>query len=187
MNQVESLFVATVEELKARLRANSPYSLLKASANIRLLLIDGSPLLHQANKRLALKLSFKVAVNEPAPDSMGMKGGIVVLNDAVDPTIPPFDQYSQDLKLDPFLAVRVAWINGHAYTIKDVILLVANVMGGVHAREPKGQTQEALMGLDAMWGFGQNSQTLHQLGVIGRLVVAGLEPLCAALKAEEAR
>jgi hypothetical protein len=59
-SNAEALFLNTLQDLAARAAAADEYMILGASALIRKLLIDGSPLVDQVNRNYRLRLVFEI-------------------------------------------------------------------------------------------------------------------------------
>lgn len=106
----EALFIRTITDLANASTSNDWYLLLKSSAHLRLLLLDG--LLHQANERHKLKVEFRVAdPGDPPPIDF----------DKLWHNIAPHDlpeQQLTDVSLDQFLKLRVFESRSDSVTVK---------------------------------------------------------------------
>src|SRR5688500_17536343 len=60
MDWAEKLFVRSYDELEDGLKARDDYERLKIAASLRRLLLDASPLVHQANKNHKLRIRFRI-------------------------------------------------------------------------------------------------------------------------------
>ena len=72
-------------------------------------------------------------------------------------------------------------VDEHAYTVKDIILHVANIQGGVHAGDAKDEKEQALKKTAEVLSVGGLSAGLRMLSIIGRIVRIGLEPIRLAI------
>ena len=54
------LFLQTLRDLRERVESGTQYDMVRATALLRQLLLDDSPLVHQVNKVFQLKLRFEV-------------------------------------------------------------------------------------------------------------------------------
>jgi len=71
--------------------------------------------------------------------------------------------------------------NGKEYSIKDIILYEANVMGGVHAGSPESEKDEILKKLEGLF-VGGYRPSLRQLKAIARVVLKALKPLRESIR-----
>ncbi len=70
MNSREELFLRTLEDFAQRIASEDAYEVLGASALIRKLLIDSSPLVDQVNQKYRLKIEFEVMPQRSLPPSV---------------------------------------------------------------------------------------------------------------------
>lgn len=141
--EAEALFLETLAELERYAAAGDDYSMLRASALLRQLLIDQHPLVHLVNRKHKLPLRFTVrgrlyreVVLADNPDFYSALGGIH--------TSGPFPHQAEQLSLDKFLATQVVKVGKQLLSIGDLISISANVLGGVHKGEPKESKERAL-------------------------------------------
>jgi hypothetical protein len=165
----EALFIRTMGDLATAATSNDWYVLLKSSADLRLLLLDG--LLHKANEQHRLKVEFRVAGSgDPPPIDF----------DKLWHNIAPLDLPEELLKnvnLDQFLKLRVFESKNGTITVKDVILAAANADGAVHLGNPERVERELILMLDKeAMRFGQVASR-DILRTICKVVVASLMPL----------
>ena len=181
MNQQELLFLKTLDDLRNRIRSNDPYEILGASAIIRKLFLDDQPLVDQVNRQYKLKFDFNVCL--PAPNPPGLPEPVVFsIQDGLDPDTSLPGKPISHLKRDQFLKIVVLVINKKKYTIKDVILFEANIMGGVHAGSPKTEKEKVLKLLNDQLSIGGYASSLRQLQAIGRVIIKALTPLQEHIK-----
>ena len=96
--------------------------------------------------------------------------------DAIDPEVAFPHAKTLQLNLDDFLEFRVAYVDGHFITVKDVIRRCAHVEGGVHFGEARTEGEKAL---GAVQDFEVNGVTfnIRQLLPMLRVVRKALVPL----------
>jgi hypothetical protein len=85
------------------------------------------------------------------------------------------------VNLKNFLHTVVLRSNGVDYTIKDVILLEANIMGGIHAGSPRSEREREFAKIGEMFSIGGLAASLRQLTAISRVTLAALQPLRDAI------
>lgn len=176
-SQFKQLFLKTISDLENKISSKDPYEILGASALIRKLFLDDHPLVDRINREYKLKILFHVCI--PKPDPPGSPKPIVTfVRDGIDPSniIYPGMIVSK-LTRDKFFKVVVLTISGKEYTIKDVILFEANIMGGVHAGTPKSEKEKVLKALNDLLSIGGYAASLKQLQSIGRVILKALIPL----------
>jgi hypothetical protein len=83
---------------------------------------------------------------------------------------------------DQLLAYVLLRVNGQPYTLKDIVLFEAHVMGAVHAGSPNEDKQKVLLELNNRFQIGGYRSSLRQLQAIGRVIVKGLKPLRDAVQ-----
>ena len=181
MNRAESLFLSTLHDLAKRVAARDEYDILGVSALVRKLILDETPLLDQVNRHHRIKITFEVTEPSRIPEGFP-EPAFYSVQDGIDPdTAPPFMQ-RKAVTRDQLLAYVLLRTNGRTYTLKDLVLFEANVMGGVHAGSPKEDKEKVLLQLNNMFRIGGYRSSLRQLQAIGRVVLKGLAPLRAAVE-----
>jgi hypothetical protein len=165
----EALFIRTIGDLDQVSTSNDWHVLLKSSAALRLLLLDG--LLNKANERRRLKISFTVADNSVPPH---------IVFDKRWQDIAPHDtplEHLISVSLDQLLKFKVYESKDSAISVRDVIRAAANADGGVHFGSPGSLEEELVLNLDKQaFRFGQ-AASRHILKDICKVVVAGSIPL----------
>ncbi len=182
----DRLFVESLGELEARATTDaSEYSLLGASSVLRLLLLDGTPLVAEVNRARDIKVSYRVRRSpkpkpedlvfwlgglDPDDDSTGVAGSI------------------EDLGRDDFLAVPVLYLGPEVITIHDMISLAANIWGGVHHGQPRKDNwkQQLVERLNQRMKLelGDTLAQLLSMIPVSRIVLRGLQPLREAVLAD---
>ncbi|HTE49662.1 MAG TPA: hypothetical protein VK698_02230 [Kofleriaceae bacterium] len=173
------LFLETCLDLEARLNEAKPYSLIRASALLRQLLLDGTPLIHRANRQFRLKLKFSVRSLLTMPDGLPQPA-IQFLGDALDGgldmgRVPGFEIKS--ISFDQFIAHHVMQINENRYSIGDVIGFLANVWGGVHLNEPRSPADTHLVTVDSSIVFASRTPLMTIIHAIGQVTLRTIQPL----------
>jgi hypothetical protein len=175
-SQQDNLFLKTLEDLEKRINQQDPYDILGASALIRKLFLDDHPLVDQINRNRKLKLNFEVCLPTELPQGIP-KPQMFTIQDGLDPNTSRPDKKISVLNRDQFFKISVLTINGKEYTIKDVVLFEANIMGAVHAGTPKNEKENVLKALNDNLSVGGYSTSLRQLKAIGRVILKTLSPL----------
>jgi hypothetical protein len=175
-----TLFTKTLTDIEARLRETDPYEILLIAAFLRKLFFDDHPLVDRVNRFHRLKLEFEVTApaNKPAE---GDKASLWFVQDGLDPeTAAPF-KLRERLSRDQFFKKAVSMVNGHTYTIKDVVLFEANVAGAVHASAPRNEKERALQVIGETLCIGGYEPSIRQLQAIARVSLKALAPLRIAI------
>jgi len=119
MNE-ELLFVRTLDDLHGSINSNDEYEVLRASALIRQLFLDGSnSLVDRVNRKYRHKLEFEVVEQTP-PNIPGLSFNIWGAVDGIDPRAMPLHLPRAKKKRDGFFAMIVAVIEGHEYSIREL-------------------------------------------------------------------
>lgn len=155
--------------------------ILKSSALLRHLIIDGNPLVHQVNKKYKEKLIFETIpeVDEGLFNIQGLHGFInpspEVFGDKVN---------RSQLNLQNFLNYQCIIHNGKSYSVREVVKYCANIAGGVHLGEPKTDKEKLLNIWDQSLRFLDMEHTLLTLREISKVVLHALTPLVNRVKNE---
>ena len=180
----DQLFLDTLKDLEERIVAEDPYKILGASALVRRLLLDDQPLIHQVNRAHRLNLSFECTKRREMPVGIA-EPTLWATQDGFDAaTAPPF-LTRQTVTLDQLFACVLLTVNGHPFTLREVVLFEANVMGAVHEGTPRQEKERALAEINNYFAIGGYRASLRQLCAIGRVVLRGLAPLRAAIETKK--
>ena len=168
----EERLIGSVYEMQEKILRQDRNSLLGASANLRLILLDRNPLLHKVNKLHRCKVRFLVVLS--APSNIKIRTAFSFKNLA-----PLFaaDSEMHELKLDQFLSTPVVCGEDQKFTVKDVIDVCANSKGGVHFGDPKPGSQSEICQLDRFYQPALIDASLHALGNFSWCVIQALNPL----------
>jgi hypothetical protein len=180
----DPLFLATIDDLRHRAERRDEYGVVKAAGLLRLLLLDGTPLVARVNRVRRLRIRYRVFGN-PALLQLMIRDGATfwAIEDGLYPPAgsQPFG-VGQELKLDELLRLTVMLIEGHEVSARDLIRHVAHVEGGVHAGAPEDATQQAIGRAARSMRIGQLPAGTRTLAAIGRAVAAGLDPLADQIR-----
>lgn len=124
----EWLFGRTLDDLERRIRSTDAYDRLGIAHLLRRLLMDQSPVLHSARRRLALPLpafSFDPFVLENRRDH---RGELYLSLGVSEPRTTA--------GIEDFLAAPVGELGANPITVRDLVRHVAHVEGGVHLGSP---------------------------------------------------
>ena len=178
LNSRERLFLDTLADLESRAATPNRYGLIKASGLLRLLLLDGQPLVHQVNRDYRVKLTFTFH-EIPKTD----QGDMIVAWVALAKTGDPNEQARTTTGgLDAFLAAGCVGLNGRVLTVRDVIHANAHVKGGVHAGQPQHDGEVGVVLLDQLLKVGDAEASVAALQHIIAVTLKGLQPLTQAVR-----
>lgn len=168
----KQLFIHTVQDLRTKIRTNTAYSLIRACGLCRHLLLDESPLFHQANKSYKLLLTFHIKDYTNTPLSHDYKG-------SGGRTILPLGE-SKIVKLDEFLKTKIHYYGRHEFTVREIIGAACHYYGGIHSGKPDLK-QEQLAKLNKFYNKETNISFWH-MGAICKVVLKAMRPLETIIK-----
>lgn len=151
MDNNQTLFNHTVDELEKRSSLNDKYELLMTTPLLRKLLIDGeNSLIHQVNKNsqpLLFKINNKEPLHKTAPflfKPENLKTYFWAIADGLDPVSANKNRQflPQELSLDNFLKKVVIYAKGNEISIRDLIKHLSDKEGGVHKQKRELDTSE---------------------------------------------
>jgi len=178
MPELERFFLHTLHDIEQKLTANDSYALTRLSGLIRHLLLDGRPLLDQVNAIYRLRLRFPViaGLKSPAHDQLHdlLNDGQTILHRA---GLFPNGAPSTEITKDEFLKFECLLYRGIDITVRDVVLTVAHILGGIHTDEPKDEVQETLLRLEREVTTSRSPILLYAMTDIARVVYAAVTPL----------
>jgi hypothetical protein len=179
----EALFLSTLDDLGQRVEAADEYSLLRGTALLRQLLMEGDRLVDVVNRSHRLKLRYEVCgrrytevVLEDNPVFYSALGGIHRSGSQA--------PSAELLPLDDFLKTTVLVVKGKRITIGELITYAANVAGGVHLGKPRDAEVEALAEFREVVALGQPVQ-IAQLRSVILVVLDALDALRRAVEAHQ--
>jgi hypothetical protein len=180
---IDRFFLETLDDLESRaIWGASEYSLLRASALLRELLIDERPLVHQVNRKRQLRLRFGVRQAPPrdskdlfwlgidpseSVEAAGLAGGKVV-----------------EVGVPQLLGLEMLFLGASTLTARDLITLGANVQGGVHHGPARDPQHRALQDFSIQVSHGRTPIELVAMIPISHVLLAGLEPLRSRVRLE---
>jgi hypothetical protein len=181
----EEHLILSLEELQERINKGKQYDLIKASGILRQILIDSPALMDNANPD-KLKIFFKTRKATPfnKPKLIdGQEYETLITVRLIDPPDSWEDEFVSTLKRQPFLAYPVFEFENHIFTIKDIIKIGANVLGGVHFDKPKTDRDRLLAIANNMISYAdQTSSCASAIKEIGNITIKGLQPLVDKIK-----
>lgn len=184
----DRLFLRLVEELSrtANGDAQDDFELLQASAHLRKLLLDDDPLMHQVNRERRVKITFRAAKEDDyVALVLSDRPSFWAWMDGFSPRMALRPNASvETLKLDRLLAKRAAVIANHDVSVRDVILQIANVSGGVHFGVPRTDVQRRMAETSEFIQVGGVSSVARTLRGVADVVIDGLEPLTAKVRTD---
>jgi hypothetical protein len=173
---VDRFFVECLDELESRATwESSEYSLLRAAALLRLLLVDGLPLVTEVNRARRLPETYAVrrAPMDTQPGTWWLGG--------LDPDHPAEGQI-EVLDRKNLLQVPLLDLVQERLTIRDLIQLAANVRGGVHRGKPETRKHQFMESYPLKLQLGDTPLELYALVSVATVVLKGLQPLRAAAR-----
>lgn len=171
----KTMFVRKLRELENSHSELSNYSLIEASATLRYLLLDASPLIDVLNREKKLPITYRVN-NDPWNE----------YREEILPVLewkeinPSFSLHPSDLKKDAFLKFKCLYFLQQPYTVQDILKFYAYVRGGVHLDKGEEKYQPLR---DAFLTFKLNglSSLDHTMRGILQVVVTSLRQYKKAL------
>ena len=172
----ERHFVETLLDIDERLERGTSYEVTKVAGMLRLLLVDGTTLVSRANRVYRLPIRFRVNASPPGPRTP---------SSAMDWTViePPSRAKSVSVDIRPFLVSPALWTPDRTYSVRDVIQMCSNSMGGVHVGSSTNAEERALFNVDGTLRIGEMRGSLLQIQSVGRVVLLGLRELAFAIEA----
>jgi hypothetical protein len=175
----KTIFCAKYDELSELVKSSNPYDLTKASALIRHLLIDGSPLMDQINRIYRLKITFPVSKISIPDLSLPINRGLQYWDIQDGLYSEDMKHLSVEVKRDKLLSKGIMLVKGNQITVKDAVKFEANVKGGVHTREAdiSKDEEKSMEILSQSIKVGGYRPTQRIMKAIGRSVLEGLKEL----------
>lgn len=174
------LFLERCRQVDALMKSQKEIDLLDLSARLRQLLLDGNALVHQANQNYRIKFVFRVGeFRGPPPDEHDV---ILSLEDGLDPDTRRPGGLAKEVNLDGFLAHKVLYLRGKAYSVRDIIKHASDAAGGVHRSDNPSEQHKKIADYSSGFGIGGLPAAIRQLQAIGRVTLKGLAPLIEALQ-----
>jgi hypothetical protein len=175
----ERLFIQRCERTGELAQSQKEIDMLDLAANLRQLLVDDYPLVHQANAENRLKLTFRVGEFRNQPDQYT---AILALEDGLDPDTRPPGSPSREVNFNGFMNHRILFLKGKGHSVQDVIQMAANVAGGVHRTDNPSDKQKLIADYSRSVSIGGLPGAIRQLQAIARVALKGLSPLIAAIE-----
>lgn len=166
MDKSEKLFTRKFNDLRFLIIDNSEYSLLKASAILRLFLIDGNSLIDIVNKKYRLKIVYQIDTTFNINYQDGSR--LICTPTKIGDLAVRYSRNLQNFKRDEFLKLQILETKLGSFSVREIIKFLANKEGGVHYEVPKND--EPLNKIDF-------STLLKAIIQIGRIVLLSLERL----------
>jgi hypothetical protein len=174
--QQEQLYLKTIDDLNNRISSNDPFDILSASGIIRELFLDDQPLVDLANEQYKSNFTFDVCLSSPDPP--GFPAPVVFsIQEGLDPDTSESGKLTFKLAREQFLKVVLMVVGGRTYSIKDVVLSGATIMGAVHSGSAKSEKEKVLKAVNDQMPIGGYASSLRQLQAIGRVIIKALTPL----------
>lgn len=174
----ETLFLRTLDDIHKSIHSNDEYEVLRASALIRQLFLDGGvSLFDRVNRTHRLKIAFEIAENDNSLKAILPEVYIHARFAELDPQSCPQHWTRKKLKRDDFFAFKVATVEQHEYSIKELIIYAAHIMGGVHSGDSQDDKQKNLEKLRGLYLFSNINTALLFIKSVGGNILKTLTPL----------
>ncbi len=170
-NDLERFFLDTLADIEDKLQERSAYSVIRASALLRQLILDERPLVNEVNRTYRKNLSFETLDYTTEPP---VKPDVHWTN--LDPGFFPGAK-TITVDLSTLLAAPCLTIDGRVATVKDLIKACANAKGGVHLGPPKPGGEQRILDWDRSARLLGTEPSLRALAGICRVVLRSLKPL----------
>ena len=164
----EELFVYTIQDLRTKIKLNTPYDLVRACGLCRHLLLDESPLVHQVNKKYRLAITFNIADYSNTPLSHDHKG-------SGGRTIEPLVEQTKIAKISDFLKTKVLYYGSHEFTVKEMILAASHYFGGIHSGKPDLKLKH--LSMLERYSNTEMKMSLWMIRSICKVILNSMEPL----------
>jgi hypothetical protein len=179
---VDRFFLETLDDLEARaVWGASEYSLLRASALLRELLIDDHPVVHQVNHARGMRLRFRVRQAPPTSSGLHIWLGINP-DDKVEES--GSEASTTEVGIRDLLALPMVFLPSSTLTVHDLITLGSNVLGGIHLGPPRQARHQELIDYPLKISHGLVPIELVSMVPITAVLLGGIEPLRARVRAE---
>jgi hypothetical protein len=178
-NEIEKLFIRTLDDLQNKISSNDDYEILHISALLRKLLLDGEPLIHQVNRRYQKKITFHIGLPLELNQTNYQNWSI---QDGFDPDTGRPGRPTDNVSVEGLLSAKVLKINDVLFTVVDLLKYEAHIKGGVHAGKPDNDKQGILVFYENNTLINGIRMSLNQLKSIGRVVLKGLLALRDAVE-----
>lgn len=185
MTDSERHLIHSISELEDRIAKGTKYDLIKASGILRQLLIDSPSLLDKVNERHKERFIFrtlKVGKLEPEPVVQdGILWKPIISVNLIYPQLE--EQPIFETNKHKFLSYQVFHFEGHIFTVKDVIKVAANVLGGVHFDNPRTGKDKTLLIANNMLNYSDGTSACeYAIKGISNVVIKAVEPLTKRIK-----
>lgn len=167
------------KQIEQSMHSGNEIELLDLAARLRQFLLDNPPLIHEVNRVHRLKLTFEVGEFSIQPDAYT---AYLSLEDGLDPATRPPHKPRKRVDLDGFLRHNILYVQGHSYSVCDIIKLAANVSGGVHRTRNPDEKQKLVSEFAKTFSLRGLPAAVRQLQAIARVTIKGLRPMIEAVE-----
>ncbi|MDO7885711.1 hypothetical protein Q5H89_10075 [Hymenobacter sp. CA2-7] len=177
----EYLLYNGYQELQERVERFDPYDMIRASSLLRQMFLDGGGIAPAIAKRYNVKLLFSI-INFP---DFGKCNEDYVFEYVQLAPNPRLNHRLISVDLNQFFRTPCIATQERVITVREIILMVAHVNGGVHLGQPKNKNPEQvdLLAIDKIFSLGGVPTTLHCLLALTKVVLEALSPIIQAIDA----
>jgi hypothetical protein len=183
----DRLFLFTVDECRQVFGAPNDYSILRSTALLRQLLLDGNSLVDVVNRERRERILFTISdgwATEYASTVMEDQPSLFCVADGLHPdSTPIIDAKIVKLKRDQFLKYNLVYSNGSFHNVGEIVSHCANVLGGVHIGSPRTPEEHSLSAAQ-QFQIGGLPLSLRQVVPLLRVVADALDPLYQRIRRE---
>jgi hypothetical protein len=183
----EVIFLEALNELGSIKQFKTPYTLVRQSAILRFLLIDGQKYYLEINKPYRLNLGAKISSNSLYNTSISSDTPI---GSRYEILLHEINHQGEFFKIPNFLKLPAMKIDSlylkkhindehikYEYTVQDIIKLVANAHGGVHSEGWEDIHPELMTNSHSPFNINSNSKLHDIMKSISNFVLVSLRPL----------
>lgn len=169
-----------LEQLLARMQPGvTEYDVIRASGVLRRLLVDN--VLGRANRSRGLKIRYRTAYYTGAGLPPELEPDIRATFEELWPEQAPPHWERREQPLHGFLAIELVRVGGEPFSVRDIIKLAANALGGVHLGDPHDNRLVPLMRANDAVAIGELPLIAGHLAGIAAVTLAAAEPLRSVL------
>jgi len=185
LSQDEILFLEKYQDLLDLTSSLTKYNCLRISSILRQLLLDKMPFIDRVNRKWRFKIKYKIY--DPPYIHEYLEDPNIIMFSRPNGLCPDEDSdsnYIYEISLKKFLSIKINKLENQFVTIKDVIKYSANVLGGVHRRDPKLNNEDelSLHKLEYFFNINEIPVIMYQLHSLSKITLDALKPLYDHLK-----
>lgn len=135
-------FIETLDDIRAKMENGSDYHIMRATGLLRHLFLDQTPLVNSVKREYGMKVKFPIS---KGIDISKYPPGLTVSWSSIEPAGNPERNYEASLK--QLLKTKILYVTDDEYTVRDIIHISANQLGGIHSKEVVNDRENKLLQL----------------------------------------